>query len=128
MKLAASDLFAKLGVVEPSFWFILGGRGGAMWPWLVCGGVFVAVMGGVVGVLSICVVSVIVAVIISIFITVVVTIIISRASAAGVSSCAPGWEWSPCFWAFWQWCARIEKAGDQLIPIFFVGGFVNPAM
>jgi len=28
MKHAASDLFAKIGVVEPSFWFVLGGRGG----------------------------------------------------------------------------------------------------
>jgi len=30
MKHAASNLFAKIGVVEPSFWFVLGGRGGAM--------------------------------------------------------------------------------------------------
>ena len=64
--------------------------------------------------------------VISIFIVVVITNIISRVLAADVSSCMPGWEWSTCFWAFWQWCARIEKAGYQLIPIFFVGGFVDP--
>ena len=32
MKHAASNLFTKIGVVEPLFWFVLGGRGGAMWP------------------------------------------------------------------------------------------------
>jgi len=74
------------------------------------------------------VISVIVAVAISIFIIVVVAFVISRALVAGVSSCAPGWEWSPCFWAFWQWRGRIEKAGYQLILIFFVGGFVDPAV
>ena len=72
------------------------------------------------------VVSVVVAFVASIVVIVVVAIVIGRALAAGVSSRAPGWEWSPCFWAFWQWRARMEKAGDQLIPIFFVGGFVNP--
>ena len=72
------------------------------------------------------VISVIVAIVISIFIIVVVAFVISRALVAGVSSCEPGWEWSPCFWAFWQWHARIEKAGYQLIPLFFVGGFVDP--
>jgi hypothetical protein len=73
------------------------------------------------------VISVIVVVGISIFIIVVVAFVISRASlVAGVASCAPGWEWSPCFWALWYWRAGIEKAGYQLIPIFFIGGFVNP--
>ena len=72
------------------------------------------------------IISVIVVVVISIFIIVVVAFVISRVSVAGVASCAPGWEWSPCFWALWYWCARIEKAGYQLIPIFFVGGFVDP--
>ncbi len=72
------------------------------------------------------VISVIVVVAISIFIIVVIAFVISRASVAGVSLCAPGWEWSPCFWALWCWRARIEKAGYQLIPIFFIRGFVNP--
>ena len=71
-------------------------------------------------------ISVIVAVVISIFIIVIIAFVISRASVAGVASCAPGWEWSPCFWALWYWRARIEKAGYQLIQIFFIGGFVNP--
>ena len=70
--------------------------------------------------------SVIVAVVISIIIIVVVANIINMASAAGVSTCAPGWEWSPCFWALWYWRARIEKAGYQLIPIFFIRGFKDP--
>ena len=68
------------------------------------------------------------AAIISIFIIVVIAIVTSRALAAGVSLCAPGWEWSPCFWVFWQWRARIEKVGYQLIPIFFVGGFMDPVV
>ena len=38
MRHAAPNLFAKIGVVKPSFWFILGGRGWAIWPWLVWGG------------------------------------------------------------------------------------------
>ena len=76
--------------------------------------------------LVVTVISVIVVVVISIFIIVVVAFVISRASVAGVASCAPGWEWSPCFWALWYWHARIEKAGYQLIPIFFIRGFVNP--
>ena len=72
------------------------------------------------------IISVIVVVVISIFIMVVVAFVISRALVAGVASCAPGWEWSPCFWAVWYWHARIEKAGYQLVPIFFIRGFVNP--
>ena len=73
------------------------------------------------------VISVIVVVVISIFIIIVVAFVISRASVAGVASCAPGWEWSPCFWVLWYWRARIEKVGYQLIPIFFIGGFVPVA-
>ncbi len=93
-------------------------------------GVLVVVMGGG-GLLAfsrfiVTVISVIVVVVVSIFIIVVVAFVISRASVAGVASCAPGWEWSSCFWALWYWRARIEKAGYQLIPIFFIGGFVNP--
>ena len=72
------------------------------------------------------VISSIVVVVISIIIVVVVAFVISRASVAGVASCAPGWEWSPCFWALWYWRARIEKAGYQLIPIYFIRGFVYP--
>ena len=72
------------------------------------------------------VISVILVIVVSIFIIIVVAFVISRASVAGVASCAPGWEWYPCFWALWYWHARIEKAGYQLIPIFFIRGFVNP--
>jgi hypothetical protein len=72
------------------------------------------------------VVSVVLAVVTSVFVIIVIAIMVSRALAAGVSSRVPGWEWSPCFWAFWQWHAGMEKAGDQLIPIFFDRGFVNP--
>jgi hypothetical protein len=75
--------------------------------------------------LVVTVISVIVVIVISIFIIVVDAFVISRASVAGVALCAPGWEWYPCFWALWYWRARIEKAGYQLIPIFFIRGFVN---
>jgi hypothetical protein len=62
------------------------------------GGVFVVVMGGLLAFsrFVVSVISVIVVVIISIFIIVVVAFVISRASVAGLASCAPGWEWSPC--------------------------------
>ena len=54
VKHAASDLFAKIGVIEPSFWFVLGEMGGGGGVTLArARGVFVVVMGGVVGVLSI---------------------------------------------------------------------------
>jgi hypothetical protein len=65
-------------------------------------------------------------VVVSIFIIIVVAFVISRALVAGVASCAPGWKRSPCFWALWYWRARIEEAGYQLIPIYFIGGFMNP--
>jgi len=70
---------------------------------------------------------IVVVVVVSIFIIVVVTFVVGRASVAGVSSCAPGWEWSPCFWALWYWRAGIKKAGYQLVPIFYIRSFVNPA-
>ena len=76
--------------------------------------------------LVVTVISGIVVVVLSIIIIVIVAFVISRASVAGVASCAPGWEWYPCFWVLWYWRARIEKAGYQLIPIFFIGGFVDP--
>ncbi len=72
------------------------------------------------------VISVIVVVVISIFIIVDVTFVISRASVAGGASRAPGWEWSLCFWALWYWHARIEEAGYQLIPIYFIRSFMYP--
>ena len=53
MKHAASNLFAKIRVVEPLFWFVLGEMGGGGVTLARAGGGFVVVMGGVVGVLSI---------------------------------------------------------------------------
>ena len=119
----------KLGSLSHRFGSYWAGWGGGCVTLARARGVFVVVMGGLLAFsrFFVTVISVILAVIlISIVIIIVVAFVISRASVASVASCAPRWEWSPCLWALWYWRARIEKASYQLIPIFFIGGFVNP--
>ena len=39
----------------------------------------------------------------------------------------PGWKGTPIIGLIWERCGRAKDALNQLTPIFFVGGFVNPA-
>ena len=39
----------------------------------------------------------------------------------------PGWKGTPIIGLIWERCGRAKEALNQLTPIFFVGGFVNPA-
>ncbi len=71
----------------------------------------------------------IVSVIISVVVVIdVVSVVISRESIVGGSSRAPQWKQSPGFWMFWQWRAGVEEAVDQLTPVFFVRGFMDPIL
>ncbi len=71
----------------------------------------------------------IVSVVISVVIVgVVLSIVISRASIIGSLLPAPQWKWSSGFWTFWQQRAGVEEAVNQLISVFFVGGFMDPIL
>ncbi len=69
------------------------------------------------------VISVVISVAVAIL---VLSVVISRASIAGGLSRMPRWKRSPGFGTFWQQGAGVEEAVKQLIPVFFVGDFMDP--
>ncbi len=75
---------------------------------------------------AISIVSVVSVVISVVVVLIVVSVVISRASIVGGTLRAPQLKRSPGFWTIRQRCAGVEEAVDQLIPVFFIGGFMDP--